>query len=1073
VPRPGAIPSRPASRSLRPPRTRILSLRTPSKFRFPLVLLCFVLSGFAGLIYETVWMRQFAVVFGTSELAVVTVLAAYMAGLALGAALAGRWVVRVRRPILLYAGLELGIGVAAVLVPVAINLASRVHVALLGGGELPPEAGSFSSALFYLVSSFAILLVPTALMGATLPLLARWSVRSDAEIGRRIGPLYAANTLGAAAGTLAAAFMLLPRIGLGLTILVAAAVNVLVSGMAAVVHRTGPSSSPDVDIHPVAPNPASGRSWILALILISGAMSFSWEILWTRLLSSLVGGSMYAFGLMLATFLVGIAAGSAMTARFASTPERARRGFAAAQIGIGGLSLGAFALVDRLPSMIREQSLLREDPLMTGAVLSAATLFPAAIAIGATFPLAVRCLASGPDEAARASARVFAWNTVGAIAGALATGYLVLPGLGFANAASAAAVVSFVVALMAALLVRPRLTVLTGAALAGLVVVPLTRPDTPWEVLRTNPLSFKRAEGEIAHYAVGRSGTILLIENPQAWWLTTNGLPESAIESACGRANSMPIARWLSLLPVAARPDARSLLVVGLGAGVTIENVPASVERIHVVEIEPEVVAANRRVAARRRQDPLADPRLQIHVDDARGALRLTGRRFDAIVSQPSHPWTSGASHLFTREFMELVRDRLEPGGVFVQWMGLPFVDEVLLRSMVATAVAVFPYVEVYRPDPGGILLLAGQAPLEIATNAVRAIERAPEDWAVLGVRCIEDVFATRVLDAEGTRAFAAGARPITDSRNLFQTRSPRILRRSLSVGAVDPLWAPFDPLVPLPDGLHGLYLVRRLIWNGELRRAERLAAAFKNRARRHAAIALTKLATGDEQAAEFELREALRVDPHAREALDGLLALYQPAIRRGEPVSFADRFTEDPETALIEGWRRSGASEWRQVADLEPRLAAVDFRHPLFVPAIRLRAGWRIDSGEPGLAREAITLIEPLLSPLPRVPDLLLRARAAAAATDVPRALASLGEALPRLQRGSELARMWHQILRSLPRDPATESWRRDLEEELQRPLEDAGGPAGPEAHADAIDGRRTRPGEIAAATARRGVRV
>ncbi len=183
--------------------------------RFSLLIACFVLSGFAGLIYQTVWTQQLALVFGTSELALATVLAAYMAGLALGAAAAGRWAPRVRRPILLYALLELGIGGAALLVPAMIGVASRLQVVLLGGVEMPQA--SAGSGLFYLVSSFLILLVPTGLMGATLPLLARHAVREPRQIGERVGVLYAANTAGAAAGTLTAAYLLLPRLGLGPT----------------------------------------------------------------------------------------------------------------------------------------------------------------------------------------------------------------------------------------------------------------------------------------------------------------------------------------------------------------------------------------------------------------------------------------------------------------------------------------------------------------------------------------------------------------------------------------------------------------------------------------------------------------------------------------------------------------------------------------------------------------------------------------------------------------------------------------------------------------------------------------
>ena len=277
-----------------------------TRLPFLLVLLCFFLSGVAGLSYQTAWTRQFGLVFGTSELALATVLAAYMAGLALGAGCAGRWMDRVRRPVMVYAVLELGIGLSALAVPQAIVAARALNVALLGGTELP-LAGSFGSGLIYGVSSFVILLVPTALMGATLPLLARYAVQRETEIGTRFGLLYTANTVGAAAGTLLTAFVLLPRIGLGQTILVAAAINVVVFGLAALLARgfgalksepSGPAipgaATPAVEASRPLGEMSAAFDWILPLVLVSGVVSFSWEILWTRLLTHLFGGSVYA-----------------------------------------------------------------------------------------------------------------------------------------------------------------------------------------------------------------------------------------------------------------------------------------------------------------------------------------------------------------------------------------------------------------------------------------------------------------------------------------------------------------------------------------------------------------------------------------------------------------------------------------------------------------------------------------------------------------------------------------------------------------------------------------------------------
>ena len=1005
--------------------------------RFVLLLACFFLSGLAGLIYQTAWTQQFALVFGTSELALVTVLAGYMAGLALGAAVAGRLAHRIERPLLVYAILELGIGVTALLVPVMIGLANRLQVVLLGGHELPTSAGSVASGVFYLFSSFAILLVPTALMGATLPLLARFAVRRTEEIGPRVGVLYTANTAGAAAGTLLAAYALLPRMGLGYTILIAAGLNILVFALAALLargHTTEPAEKPTTKT-------AQGRGvpWILPLILLSGAVSFTWEILWTRLLSFLLGGSVYAFATMLATFLVGLSLGSAVASRLASSRKRAEAWFAAAQIGIAGLSLAAFSLVDRLPGFVKSLASDNGGFLAWDAVLCGAVLLPGAIAIGATFPLAVRILARDAEDAAEASARVFAWNTVGTITGALAAGYLVLPALRFAGAASAAAALSLALAATAALLARPRRRALAAAAIAGLVAVAVVRPATPWRMLRHSPISSAEMQGDAVFYAFGRSATVLLLEIPSGWRLTTNGLPESSIDANWGRPGRYVVARWLSLLALASRPETRSLLVVGLGAGVTVEEVPPSVEEIHVVELEPEVVRANRLLADRRRSDPLADPRLSLHIGDARGALRLTEREFDAIVSQPSHPWTSGASHLFTREFFTQVREHLTPGGVFVQWMGLPFVDEQLLRSFVATATEVFDHVELYQPLGGGLLVLASGQPLELAATAAETIAIAPIELMRIGIRHPEDLLAARVLDAEGARRLAqtAAAGPSTDSRNLFRMGSPRVLSNPLGAAGAERVLAPYEWI---PDDLgadEALGYVRRIIRQGNPHRARRVAEAQNDTVARQTALAWVEISAGRRQPAERALRQALQLDSRSEATLAALLLIYQPAIERGEPFPFAARVQNDPAAAVASGWRLVAAGDWTGLRRLDARLAAIDSRHPLWEAATRLRVHWRADAGDVGLAYEALELVNPLLAPVASPRDVLLRARAAAAAGEMRSALEALNEAVSYggRRRNPAVVGQARRILASLPPDEDTEDWRRLLTERLDRP--------------------------------------
>jgi spermidine synthase len=959
-----------------------------------LVLVCFFLSGVAALVYQIAWTRQFAFVFGTSQLAIATVLAAYMGGLASGAAAAGRLAPRLRRPVLAYGLLELGIAVAALaVVPAGIRALHGLHAAWLGGRDALPAEGGLGAALFYAAGALAILWLPTALMGATLPLLARHAVRDEREIGSQVGLLYATNTAGAVAGALAAGFVLLPSLGLSRTLWTAAAANGLVFVAASL--AAGGRASPAPPAATPAGAPARGfaaRELVLPLMALSGAASFAYEVLWSRLLGLVLGGSVPAFATMLAAFLVGIALGAAGGARLASSPRRAALALALAQLGSAAASLAAFAVFERLPFAGLGGGGGPGARLAADAVRAAATLLPSTLCLGATFPLAVRILARGAVEAGPASARVYAWNTVGAIAGSLGAGFLAIPALGFHGTLALAAATNLALAGLAVVLVpggRARAGVGAVAA-AGLAALALAPPGPPWNLLRSAPLAGTRVTGPVVYAGVGRSASVLLVERSGAFDLLCDGLPESTIQPRAGRAAQLASARWMSVLATLVRPDARSLLAVGLGGGTMLEDVPASVATIDVVELEPEVIRANRAVAGARRRDPLADPRLHLVVNDARSALLLTGRRFDAVVSQPSHPWTLGASHLYTREFFELVRERLAPDGVLVQWMGLAFVDHALLRSLVATLADVFEHVEVYRPEPAAVLFVASQTPLDPAATASRAIAAAPAAYAELGLFGADDVLAARVLDAAGARRFAAGAPVNHDDRNLLLVRglgAPRLFEPQ-------PALERFDPLAGPPGGPDRAYLVRRLLATGLRPRAEQVAATADAPAARETALGLVALAAGDGDAAREHLERALELDPASAEARFALLRLRRRALLAGEPRAAALAAPLGGSAAgVVAGWaeeRRGPAA----LETLEPTLASAAPSDPWFEDAARMRVAWRLARGGPELAREALPIADLLVAASGSLDDVILRAEAAARAGEGPAALHTLHQA-------------------------------------------------------------------------------
>ncbi len=664
----------------------------PRDRRFPLLLLCFFLSGTAALVYETAWTREFALVFGTSELAVAMVLAAYMGGLALGAAAAARLVSRIRRPVLVYGLLELGIALAALCVPYAIAGSQLLYVFLFRGeGGLGDAGAGLATSLFYAGLSLLILLIPTSMMGATLPLLVRHAVFEDHQIGSRIGLLYGVNTAGAVFGSLLTAFLLLPALGLRATIGAAAGLNLLIFLVAWAVSRSaglpGEAASAPAIENPTGP----GAAWILPVMLVSGAVSFSYEVIWVRLLVHLLGSSVQAFATMLGSFLTGIALGSALAARLATSRARAASGFALAQLGTALLSWLAFQTANEIPGL---------STVTTDSVSCMLLLLPSAVCIGMTFPFAVRLLARDPAEAAATSARVYSWNTSGSILGSIGAAFVLLPELGFAGAMTACVVLNLVLACVTALLDRSQHIKLIAATVVVSIVLFFAPPTTPWKMLTTTSLGpvQDHATADIHYFGVGRSASVLLRDLGISWQLRANGLPEAGISMSETWHNSFPLTRWLTALPILARPDTKRMLVIGFGGGTALEIIPPSVERIDVVELEPQILEANRSIRGRRWRDPLSDPRIHVHLNDARNALLLADpdrRKWDAIVSQPSHPWSGGAAHLYTQEFFELAESRLAPGGVFLQWIGTGFVDDELLRSLLSALTRVFAFVEV------------------------------------------------------------------------------------------------------------------------------------------------------------------------------------------------------------------------------------------------------------------------------------------------------------------------------------------------------------------------------------------
>jgi spermidine synthase len=977
---------------------------------------CFVLSGVAALVYQTAWTRQFAIVFGTSELAVATVLAAYMGGLAAGAWLVERFLPRVTRPVLTYALLELGIAASALFaVPFLLSLANTGLIAMFGGQPSPPNSDQASTTVFYLLSAFVALAIPTTLMGATLPILARYAVAEEKQIGRRIGLLYAMNTAGAVIGALLTAFVLLPQLGLRQSTWAAAALNALVFLLAAALAQklAGRTARRDhsidefVDVPPVRVRhetfkrfPAPG--WVLPLMLLAGAVAFFQEVLWARMLSHVVGSSIYAFGVMVASFLTGIALGGGLGAAFAKTRERAVPVLGVALIVAAAAgALAYLELEDLLPAQAGLMKMREVGPftLPFNALFAGLLLLPMTLAIGMTYPLAVRILARDADDAAPASARVYAWNTVGAILGSLAAGFVLIPLLRYEGSIQVAVAASAALGIAALWVLLPANRIFAvGASAVAIAGCVFFRPQAPMKLLVTSPLNVG-TQGRVLYYDVGRSASVVMVTQDGGLALRTNGLPEALIDTA-GSTPRFSGEYWLSPLAVIARPQAQDVLVVGFGGGVVVEATPPSVKRIDVIELEPEVVEANRHIAPLRRRDPINDTRVNLVLNDARGSLRLTTRKYDAIVSQPSHPWTAGASHLYTREFMQLAHDHLNTGGVFVQWMNVIFMDEDLVRSLTATLLAVFPELRVYRPDPNTVVFLASDEPLDLEERVAATgvpLREAPMHYARFGINNAEDLATALVLDTEGAKRMAVGAPLITDDDNRIATSSVFELGRGMTGESTGQVLAGYDPWQRRDSVIYGSlrqrlsfpYMVRRngvfvLIDPSVADRLARMTQFLGNTPDGDYARAFYYRMKRQGDRSNQLLRLSIDQYPDYPPLRQEFLRDSFGALARGDaPPEIVEvaAALRGPAADLLVATQHAARGEWLEVARADQRLAEIPWTDAWYPEALELRINWRTRVNNPEQMRrfgeESIAMIDRMIIMNPTLTLYGMRTRA------------------------------------------------------------------------------------------------
>ncbi|HKZ01889.1 MAG TPA: fused MFS/spermidine synthase, partial [Pyrinomonadaceae bacterium] len=730
-----------------------------SQWTVSVIGLCFVLSGATGLVYEVLWARMLGHVFGATTLAVSTVLAAFMGGLALGSALAGKLSFRLKRPLRTYGLIELAIAIYAVIVPFLFAWIDNLYAFLWQ--QFHP--GFFAFSIWRFVLSCMMLLIPTTLMGATLPVLAGALLGSPSYRANSVTRLYAFNLTGAIFGSLAAGFILLPSFGLRVTIYIAAAINIVVGMVAFFADRTGQqrnNSAPvlthsnSVDIgqglarldNGVLVAIGSKRFWMFCAF-ISGFVTISTQVAWTRLLAMIIGSSTYAFSIVVALFLLGLAGGAYVVGRKDHSAKLLRVVFLAEILTAISL-LVSTALVGQLPGWLVKVGLALHVESWAGLLglqMGAAALLVLlpAFLMGTVMPL-VLVWASSQQWASSVQlvGRSYAVNTVGAITGAFLAGFVLVPRATTRFTLLSAASLSVMVAGLA---FQPRASsrdpalsraFAMGISLALMLVIAFALPALNIPKMNLDALSIGAYDSLIRVLAKTRSvgddinsgdaladHQLLLYEEGITSTVTVRKDWGSTSMAINGRTNGsdvgdMPTQIMLGQLPILLAPSIKNGLLVGFATGVSAGAMLQSpIESLDCVELEAATVKGSR-FFEHVNNRPLNDPRFNLIIDDARTFLSLTTARYEMIVSEPSHPWVPGTANLFTREFFELGRGRLSETGVFVQWLQIYQLSTDSLRSVLATYLEVFPHVLMFRV--GGatkgkdLLLLGSTRPLTL-----------------------------------------------------------------------------------------------------------------------------------------------------------------------------------------------------------------------------------------------------------------------------------------------------------------------------------------------------------------------
>jgi spermidine synthase len=902
---------------------------------------CFFLSGLAGLIYEVVWARQLGLFLGITAYAHTAVITAYMAGLAAGSFYFGRHADRHPRPLIVYAWLEIGVGLYAAITPWLFTFLQTAYTGTVDVAGI----GALSGHLSRFVIALVALLVPTFLMGGTLPLLVRGFTTELPALGRMTSRLYGINTLGAMSGTLLAGFLLLPGIGVTATIFVGVVINLGIAAFVLSIPRRHADDAHEEEpattgrLVPEQHLPARSRIVALIAFAAAGFAALLTQMAWIRALILVVGGSVYAFAITLASFLAGIGLGSLLYARYLAIPgawltrppmrERMVQAALLAILISLTLLLG-LPLIGKLPTwFLAGYSAGLKDSFPLFQLFIFALCFSVMIAptvfMGALFPLVTVIWTRSVDQVGRGVGLAYAVNTCGTILGALLGGLFILPWLGVHDSIRLAAGLYFLVAagfwLFSTVSVgrgfRQTTVALAAPALAAIAwLIPpwdkammvsgvFSRPDNMNFAMKQQPgkgLKQIIEDYELLYYEEGPDATVAVRRKKDSVTsqrtLVINGKADA---SSFG---DIPTQILLAQLPLALSPQAESALVIGLGSGITAGSLATSesLKNLTILEISDEVVEASAFFEPEN-YSVLNDARVRLVTADARNYLMASPDRFDLIVSEPSNPWISGIANLFTDEFLQLARSRLQPGGIMTQWFHVYSMSDADLKTMLKTFDDNFEYVSVWKIQAGDLALIGSDKPH--ALSLFYASQSGAEEFARAQVRSGRDLASLYIFGGDALSRYVVDARTNSDVTPVIEFNAPRHLYSQTENENIDNIFAYLQgrqQAVPMTEMVHqsgdhldAPFMSLSIAGNGSTPRQvganwmiDRPSVVINGVS--VAGLGSERILSWTEDASRFQIRAVLRTKTDRGDSLQDLLdQLTRSTGRKGGTIELAD----------------------------------------------------------------------------------------------------------------------------------------------------------------------------------------